>query len=59
MSHGCYFGMLELQPINLFVTAPDTRFAVSQPLYLLVAALGSRLAVTSNLAVAALGRGSN
>ena len=51
--------MLELQPTKLFITAPDTRFAVSQPLYLLVAALGSRLAVTSNLAVAALGRGSN
>ena len=30
-----------------------------QPVYLLVTALGSRLAVASNLAVAALGRGSS
>ena len=30
-----------------------------QPVYLLVTALGSRLAVASNLAVAAFGRGSS
>ena len=32
MIHGWYFGMLELQPINLLVTAPDSRFAATSDL---------------------------
>ena len=32
MIHGWYFGMLELQPINLLATAPDSRFAATSDL---------------------------
>ena len=32
MIHGWYFGMRELQPIDLLVTAPDSRFAATSDL---------------------------
>ena len=32
MIHGWYFGMLELQPNDLLVTAPTSRFAASSDL---------------------------
>ena len=32
MIHGWYFGMLELQPLDLLVTAPDSRFAATSDL---------------------------